>query len=443
MVARKDLAAALAHALLDGAWEEDALRARLATTTRPRLRRPKIAALVKWVLAHFARPPSDDPDALARVLSAWPRLPAAESLRIARWHTPTLAPAPSRFDAPILEDAAALATLLDVAHLPQSLIALADPAHLSDHASVDAVRHYHVRFVPKRSGGVRPIEAPKDALKRAQRRILHAILARAPLHDAARGFRRGLGPRDHARAHVGKEVVLRFDLRDFFLGITAPRVRGVFRMLGYPAPIARLLTGLTTRAGARRDVDAARAALRERKVVESEVFGFVRALRAPHLPQGAPTSPMLANLVAYKLDVRLSALAASAGGAYTRYADDLALSGPPSLRGIAPIVARIVEEEGFALQPHKSRCMERHTRQMIAGVVVNERINVSRRERDLLRAILFNAGRAGGAAQNRAGHADFRAHLRGRIEHVAHLRGDLRASLLEAFAKIDWSETAP
>ena len=147
--------------------------------------------------------------------------------------------------------------------------------------------------------------------------------------------------------------------------------------------------------------------------------------RERHLPQGAPTSPALANLSAFRFDMRLAALARSLGATYTRYADDLAFSGGGTLaRDVERLqirVAAIALEEGFALQLRKTRVMRRGTRQQLAGVVVNRHPNLARDAFDLLKAILTNCIRSGPASQNRDAHPDFRAHLAGRVAHAAAL----------------------
>ena len=150
-----------------------------------------------------------------------------------------------------------------------------------------------------------------------------------------------------------------------------------------------------------------------------------RRLATPHLPQGAPTSPALANLAAFRLDRRLSGLAASLELNYTRYADDLTFSGSMRLVRVAGTLRRAVAEisrqEGFTVNDTKSMLATRAGCQRVCGVVVNERLNVPRRDYDVLKAILHNATVHGPASQNRQALPDFRAHLLGRISWVASL----------------------
>jgi RNA-directed DNA polymerase len=164
--------------------------------------------------------------------------------------------------------------------------------------------------------------------------------------------------------------------------------------------------------------------------------------RTAHLPQGAPTSPALANLCAYRLDCRLDALARSLDAAYTRYADDLAFSGGAEFergaRRFQVVVGCIALEEGFELQMRKSRFMRQGVRQQLAGVVVNAHPNLRRAEYDRLKAILTNCVRHGPTSQNRDGHADFSGHLTGCIAYVSMLNPARGGRLRTLFDRIRW-----
>ena len=162
----------------------------------------------------------------------------------------------------------------------------------------------------------------------------------------------------------------------------------------------------------------------------------------PHLPQGAPTSPSLANLCSYRLDCRLSGLAQSAGATYTRYADDLAFSGGEGFAGcverFAPHVAAILGEEGFTVQHRKTRIMRQSTRQHLAGLVTNRRLNVRRHHFDLLKAILTNCVRHSPETQNLEGHPHFREHLQGRIAFIESINLEKGKRLRAIFDQITW-----
>jgi hypothetical protein len=308
------------------------------------------------------------------------------------------------------------------------------------------LRHYHYRTMSKRFGQIRLIEAPKKRLKDIQQRILAEILDRIPPHDSVHGFRRGRSVKTFAAPHAGREVVLRIDLADFFPSIPAGRIQALFRTAGYPERVADVLGGLCTNS-APLDVwdNSAPWDVWDSAVCPSNLAQIRRArwlYSQPHLPQGAPTSPALANLSAYRMDCRLAALAGSAGATYTRYADDLAFSGGRAfdrvVRRFQLHVSAIVMEEGFAVHHRKTRIMRRGVRQRLAGVVVNEHPNVIRADYDKLKATLTNCLRHGVASQNRMDCADFRGHLLGRIAFVGMLNLNRGSRLRVIFDRIDW-----
>ena len=154
-----------------------------------------------------------------------------------------------------------------------------------------------------------------------------------------------------------------------------------------------------------------------------------------------PISPAVANLCAFGLDARLAGLAEAFGARYSRYADDLVISGPATLpvRQIAAWVAAIAEDEGFAINPRKTRALGAAQRQSVCGIVVNERPNLSRNEFDRLKAILHRCAVDGPAGQNRDGHADWRAHLQGRVAWAAQLNAVKAQKLKALLDRIDWS----
>jgi len=236
----------------------------------------------------------------------------------------------------------------------------------------------YTRFtIPKRRGGTRTIEAPNDKLKALQRRILHRLLNPLPMHPAVTGFVRGRSIVDNARPHMGRGVVINLDLADFFPTITAERVVTMFRALGWDADAAAILSRICTNEG--------------------------------HLPQGAPTSPAISNLVCRKLDERLSGLINRYQGQYTRYADDITISlaglgrnkrlrrhkGKKTLsrprfasRSLLTLVRQIVEEEGFRIQMKKRvRVQRAHQRQTATGLIVNQAVNLPRATRRRIRAM--------------------------------------------------------
>src|SRR5690606_15199248 len=143
---------------------------------------------------------------------------------------------------PAIDDVAALATWLGVT--PGHLDWFADRRSMERTGADRRLVHHHRRRVRKRDGGIRLLEAPKRELKDLQRQVLHQILHRIPAHPAAHGFRPGRSALSAARPHTGRAVVLRFDLEAFFTSVTAGRVHGIFRLAGYPEPVAHALAAL-------------------------------------------------------------------------------------------------------------------------------------------------------------------------------------------------------
>lgn len=333
------------------------------------------------------------------------------------------------FDLPRVHTPAELADWLE---LPLGQVAWLIQRFSEGHRPQDErSAHYHFRWMKKRAGGWRLIESPKPSLKRVQTQILYEILDRIPPHPAAHGFVPGCSIVSNAQPHVGNRVVLKFDLENFYAGVTFSRVTAIFRSVGYSREAALWLARLTT--------SALPPTLAFPDGESAAIVPFLRR----HLPQGAPTSPALANLSAFGLDVRLSGMARAFGAAYTRYGDDLTFSGSArflrSLRVFIPLVQQIIRAERFRINRKKRRIIRDNQRQTVTGVVVNDRINVSRHEYDRLKAILHNSARFGPASQNRDRHPDFAAHLRGRIAHVTQLNPNRGAKLLTMFAKVNWT----
>jgi retron-type reverse transcriptase len=280
---------------------------------------------------------------------------------------------------------------------------------LAYHAEAPTRTHYVYFEVPKRSGGTRLLSAPHEELKKAQRWILEQVLDRLPVTAPAHGFVAGRSVVSNALCHIGRDVVVNCDLKDFFPTITFPRVRGVFEAIGYSPAVATVLALLCTEAP------------RARVEMEGRTYWVAAGPRA--LPQGAPTSPAISNQVARKLDQRLGGLCEKLGWTYTRYADDLTLSASAGQREKIPwLLARvrhIAEDEGFRMNPKKTRVQRAAGRQEVTGVVVNDKPGVPRDEVRRLRAILHGAKKTGLAAQNREGRPDFEAWLRGKIAYLA------------------------
>ena len=304
----------------------------------------------------------------------------------------------ARYALPVWDSEADVAKALGVE--PKTL------RHFSAHGFKDRIEHYVTFAIPKRTGGERLIMAPKKRLKALQRRLNALLVDKLPTSEYAHGFRTGRSVRTNAAPHVGKRVVLRLDIKDFFPSIHFGRVRGLLIALGYGYPVATTLAVLMTEA--------------PRQPV---MVGDVR-IYAPvgprACPQGAPTSPGLSNALLVKMDRRLAGLARRHGFAYTRYADDLTFSGDDiaAAHALRLLAARVVEEEGFAINPDKTRLLHSGGCQTVTGVVVNDVLGLSRQVRRRLRAAIHQFGQ-----MHAAGNADpaLLRRLDGKVAYVSML----------------------
>lgn len=295
----------------------------------------------------------------------------------------------------------------------------------------DLEAHYHFHWVKKRRGGWRLIEAPKATLKIVQTKILREILDKIPVHSAAHGFTSGRSILTNAIPHVGHPVLVKFDLMNFYTTVSFARVVAIYRQLGYSREVAIWLGLLTTS-----------AVPGNLSFQEQGPYALTPYLRR-HLPQGAPTSPALANMSAFGLDTRLSGLARAFGATYTRYADDIAISGPQELsyglRTVIPLVQQIVRQERFYVNKKKRKVLRASNRQTVTGIVVNEKTNISRKDYDQLKAILTNCLRHGPSTQNRAKVDSLFHHLQGCVAYVNMLNPARGAKLKSIFERIDWN----
>jgi RNA-directed DNA polymerase len=446
---RRALAVELAGVLLDGPWRLEALGERAAGALDPR---PEwIEALAFGVLALGRTAPVEDLAGVIAHIEEFLRArtpppgdpPPPQIISRLRADPDDTPPARRELDHdwPIAELASVpeLARRLELSD--GQLAWLADVRGLERTVDSERLRSYRYRWVPRRSGLPRLIEAPKLRLKEVQRWILRSILDAVPPHAAAHGFTRGRSVLSHASAHVGRPAVLRLDLRDFFASVSAGRVFGIFRTLGYHPAVAHVLTGLTTNTVPH--VVWNTLPRPGRAELLAPRFALGRRLATPHLPQGAPSSPALANLAALGLDRRLTGLAAVHELHYSRYADDLTFSGAglsgPRSRRISERVAEIARHEGFRLHPAKSNLRTAARRQTVTGIVVNAHPNLARADFDRLKASLHRLARDGGAAaEPEADGVELRARLNGRVAWVESLNPHRGAKLRRLFDGIDW-----
>lgn len=254
---------------------------------------------------------------------------------------------------------------LSLLGLPQivSLADLSKRTHLSKGLLYRCAKYpenqYRTYKMPKKSGGTRLISQPSTELKAVQGWILRAILDKLSVSPACKGFVAGTSTRDNAIPHIGATALASIDIEDFFPNVKASHVFSVFRTVGYSARVASLFTSLCTYRGG--------------------------------LPQGAPTSPVLANLTSLRLDARISGYVGKRGINYTRYADDLTFSSYSyvNLSRALPFITKILESEGFSLNTRKTRVAGPSRQHTVTGLVVTSvDVGVGREKYRELRAML-------------------------------------------------------
>ena len=296
------------------------------------------------------------------------------------------------------------------------------------------LHHYRRRWVLSRSGSPRLLETPAPRLQELQRRIAGGCSPASPSTTRRTATSAGARPSRSPRCTRGGRWSSASIWRGSSPTSPASGWPGCCARPGTPA-VAAAIAGLlvtTTPVAVLRAAPGAASEPRRR---------LLDRLTGPHLPQGAPTSPAAANLLAHRLDRRVAGLAAAVGAEYGRYADDLVLSGDATLPtgGLVKRITEIAAEEGFRVRPDKTRVMPAHHRQRVTGLVVNDRPAgvPARLRRPACRAAQLRSA-PGPDTQNRDGHPAFRDHLSGRIAWVSTGRPRREAVLLDLFDAISW-----
>ncbi|MDH5680029.1 MAG: reverse transcriptase family protein, partial [Spirochaetota bacterium] len=228
------------------------------------------------------------------------------------------------------------------------------------------------------------------------------------LHEAAHGFRSARSIVSNAIPHLGANILINLDLKNFFPTICYKRVKGVFRAFGYSEAISVIFALFCTEA--------------EVQEVEMDGKTYFVSLSDRHLPQGAPTSPCLTNIICRRMDKRLSKLARNANCDYSRYADDLSFSSPSGELNVGQLLRRIhyvVETENFVVHPDKTRVMRKSRLQEVTGIVVNEKTNISNKVLKRFRALLYQIEKDGPEGKVWGSSSDILLSIQGFANYVA------------------------
>ena len=223
---------------------------------------------------------------------------------------------------------------------------------------------YHSFTIPKRKGGMRQIDAPYPSMIRAQRWIYNEILSKIAISPSATGFIPRQSIKDNASVHLCQKCLLLLDVKDFFPSIKWHKVYSVFSHLGYPKNIAQYLTSLCCLNG--------------------------------HAPQGAVTSPALSNVIARRLDARITGIAKKYNINYTRYADDMTFSGERISRRFQSFINKIVKEDGFKINQEKTRFIKGKHQKIVTGISISEdKLTVPKSKRREMRQHVYYINKYG------------------------------------------------
>ena len=321
------------------------------------------------------------------------------------------------YDLPLLNTAEEIATAMG--------ISVGELRFLSFNRKTATVSHY-IRFkIPKKTGGMRSISAPMPRLKRIQVWILKNILEKLPIHPNAHGFCLNKSIVSNAQPHVGSDIVINFDLKDFFPSISYRRVKGLFKSFGYSELAATIFALVCTEA--------------DTEKVDLDGITYYVALEERHLPQGSPASPAITNLLCRNLDRRLTGMAEKLEFIYTRYADDLTFSSSRDNPRVCNLLRRtesIVTQEGLVINPEKTRILRRGRQQEVTGIVVNDGLSVDRKTLKKFRALLYQIEKEGLEGKRWGNSSDIIASIKGFANFVAMVNPEKGAKLKEQTQRI-------
>ena len=277
---------------------------------------------------------------------------------------------------------------------------------LSNHTE----EHYQKIQIPKRNGAWRTLYVPDSLLKYVQKQILHRVLARLPVSYCASAYKKDCSLKENAAPHTGKSIVLKLDILDFFGNITYISVyQHAFPGELFPPPVRTLLAHL--------------------------------CCYRDFLPQGAPTSPYISNLVLFPFDRYMERWCKNQNITYTRYCDDLTFSGSFEPEAVIRKVSSFLLRMGFEINPKKMKICPQGQRQIITGIVVNEKTQVPKAYRRNLRQEIYYIEKFGLSEHLAHIHLDltpekYLEHLKGKLRYVLQINPQDR-EFQEALARLN------
>ncbi|WP_210608073.1 retron St85 family RNA-directed DNA polymerase [Priestia flexa] len=300
-----------------------------------------------------------------------------------------------------------LPVIFDKKHL--SLLMGVEPSILGYYI-FNSDNFYKEYKIPKSNGDLRVLSAPSFNLKSIQRWILENILYNYQVSNNANGFVIGKSIRDNAEPHIGKEIVINIDIKDFFPSINFERIFYLFYNSGYTKEIS---------------------------------YTFAKLLTYNKLlPQGSPASPYLANIICNRLDKRLSGLASKIKASYTRYADDITFSGEANIVNYIKTLRNIIESENFSINENKLRIQKQNSMQEVTGLTVNNGVKVKRKYKKNLEQHIYYCKKYGVYSHlEHTGAKDksyFKEYLYGMASYIKMIEPDVGEYFLRNLDEINW-----
>lgn len=264
-------------------------------------------------------------------------------------------------------------------------------------------RHFKIK---KKNGKLRSISEPLPSLKEVQYFILKEILYTQKVSKFCKSYIPKKNIKEYLKYHVNEKELLTLDLEDFFPSIKYELVYNYFLQLGYSTNVSFYLSGITTYCDLQENFDK-----NER-----------------YLPQGAPTSPYLSNLILKKFDDNLGSYCSDNKIKYTRYADDMAFSGDNvSSKNIIDFVSKELKELGLKLNLEKVNFMKQNTQQIISGVIVNHKMQLPKQQRNEIRQkmhFIIKFGINSHLERIQEKRDNYLLHLLGKIQYALNLNPD-------------------
>lgn len=271
----------------------------------------------------------------------------------------------------------------------------------------NANEHYRTISIFK-NGKKRILDIPEGDLKKLQRCINKRLLQKINLPDTIQGFKKKGSIKKNAELHVDQRIIGNLDIKDFFPSVSSKRIRELFIKMGCSDIVSDVLTKLTTWRG--------------------------------RLPQGVPTSSTIANLILLDMDRRFKNLCNIHKIRYSFYVDDVTISGNQRTERLKNLFCKIINQEGFKVNPDKIRFQDKTERQTVNNLVVNSgNPNVPKEYKRRLRAIIHNCIKFMPSTQTKQDLETFRKSLLGKINYVRMINQKAGCKLLSEFQKINWA----